>query len=85
MISEPRRENRVKFHQVNEIRMKGEESIAEFKKLMRESKVGEHCKFLLEFQNAPYRGYPWSVKKEALILLKTLTKEIDFPPLTDNR
>jgi hypothetical protein len=40
MISEPRRENRVKFHQVNEIRMKEEESIAEFKKLMRESKVG---------------------------------------------
>ena len=40
---------------------------------------------IIEFSNAPYKGYPWSVKKEVLILLKTLKPETEFPTIADNK
>lgn len=38
----------------------------------------------MEFQTPPYRGFPWAIKKEALILLSGLEEPIELK-IVDNR
>ncbi len=55
------------------------------KELIGELKIPSACRRLLEFKTTNGRGLPWSIKKEATLLLSFITDGYVFPMPTDHR
>lgn len=46
------------------------------KNFLKSKDIIQICRSILEFQTPPYRGFPWAIKKEALILLSGLEEPV---------
>lgn len=79
------KDKRTNFHYLNRTKLSVEESIKELKDCLVKHDLVAICTSIMEFANPPYKGYPWSVKKEVLTLLKTLKPETEFPAMSDNK
>ena len=61
-----------------------EESRKKMKNFLKSKDIVAICRSILEFQQPPHRGFPWVIKKEALILLTGLDEPAEFK-ISDNR
>ena len=61
-----------------------EEGRKKMKNFLKSKEIVQICRNILEFQTPPHRGFPWAIKKQALILLSGLDEQIELK-IVDSR